>query len=81
MGCNCHFTHNKYQNDDPRMGVKRTSEETYAPSEISTKNSSPDGWALSRQAAISQPRSPFPPEPRRKQLVTVLAVEQLSRHY
>ena len=80
MGCNCHLTHNKNQNDDPRMGVKRTSEETYTPTEISTKNSSPDGWALSSQAAVNQPRSLLPPEPRRKQFVTVLAVEQLRRH-
>lgn len=29
----------------------------------------------------SQPSSPLPPEPRRKQLVAALAVNQLSRHY
>ena len=29
---------------------------------------------------MNQPSSPLPPEPRRQQLVAVLAVEQLSRH-
>ena len=49
-------------------------------SKITTQNSSQDEWDWGRQPVVNQPSSPLPPEPRRQQLVAVLAVEQLSRH-
>ena len=44
----------------PGMGVSGTSEEALGASEISTKNSSGFGWALSRHPVVNLPRSVLP---------------------
>jgi hypothetical protein len=64
----------------PGMGVSGCREEALRHSEISTKNSSRVGWALSRHPVVNQPRSALPPESGPQQLVTVLAFHQLSQH-
>ena len=76
----CHYTHNKNQNNDPGTVVNGTTEEAYGASQISTKNSSWAGWALSRHPVVNQPTSALPTQQHRQQLVAVLALEQLCRH-
>ena len=60
------------------MGVSGTSEEAFLASEISTKNNGWVEWAWGRQLVVNQPSSALVSEPRRQQLVAVLAVKQLS---